>query len=268
MPVSRPHRLPEGRRAIVVGIPANNESDRIADSLTSVLASANQLSSHVEVVVVVACDSCSDDTASVAQTIAETDDRLHVLSGSWGSAGWARRVAIGHGLSLVKTRHQPARVWIASTDADTYVPETWLAQHLALAGVGHDAVAGIVDLYEDADLTSLVRMAFDTTYEVGPHGHSHVHGANMGICADAYRMVGGFVDVHVAEDHAMWNALRAAGYDCASVPHLRVETSARPRGRAIGGFADTLRELVDRVEHTLAESAQSHILLSEPIAGA
>jgi hypothetical protein len=40
------------------------------------------------------------------------------------------------------------------------------------------------------------------TYEDGTH--PHVHGANLGIRADAYSDAGGWNDLTVAEDHCLW----------------------------------------------------------------
>lgn len=44
-------------------------------------------------------------------------------------------------------------------------------------------------------------------------GHKHVHGANMGVSAEAYRRAGGFKSLACSEDHALIHALEAAGLE-------------------------------------------------------
>ena len=47
-------------------------------------------------------------------------------------------------------------------------------------------------------------------YIARPDGtHAHVHGANLGIRADAYLDVGGWSDASLAEDHCLWNQCHA-----------------------------------------------------------
>jgi hypothetical protein len=79
------------------------------------------------------------------------------------------------------------------------------------------------------------------TYEIPEdRPHPHVHGCNLGVRGDAYLDAGGWPAIHLAEDHGLWDALRARGWRCLSDRWLRVITSGRPAGRARGGFADTL----------------------------
>ena len=90
-----------------------------------------------------------------------------------------------------------------------------------------------------------VRGLFLLHYTVGSDSHVHVHGANLGVRADAYMSVGGFPSIALAEDHALWRALTAGGFRCRSSVALSVSTSGRLVGRARGGFADNLRALTD-----------------------
>jgi cellulose synthase/poly-beta-1,6-N-acetylglucosamine synthase-like glycosyltransferase len=73
-----------------------------------------------------------------------------------------------------------------------------------------------------------------------------VHGANLGVRADAYVDVGGFSHLKVAEDHCLWGRLRQRGWRIRSCAKTVVTTSARLQGRAVGGFADTLRRRLER----------------------
>jgi hypothetical protein len=68
-----------------------------------------------------------------------------------------------------------------------------------------------------------------------------VHGANLGVRADAYADAGGWSDLTVAEDHCLWSRVRARGWRTIASVGSVVLTSGRLHGRARGGFADTLR---------------------------
>ena len=73
--------------------------------------------------------------------------------------------------------------------------------------------------------------------------HPHVHGANLGLSAAAYRAAGGVPHIDLAEDHALWDAVGAAGLRRVGARRPPVVTSSRPDGRAAGGFSDLLRSL-------------------------
>jgi len=139
--------------------------------------------------------------------------------------------------------HTPReRLWIANTDADTIVPSDWIARQLPLADKGWAAIAGIVRVDRiDGRSGSIVDRVF-ADYAVERDGsHSHVHGANLGIRADAYISVGAWRNIALAEDHCLWSRLKAAQWPTLSTADLVVTTSGRLTGRAAGGFADTLR---------------------------
>ena len=240
-------------RAIVIGIPARDEEDLIHRSVTSVLDSASFLDPMISVRVVVACDTCTDATQQIVAAIAADDCRVSVISGRWASAGASRGAAIDFGLNATGTRDSDMRsAWIASTDADTVVGRDWLSQHVAAWSDGDHAVAGIVEILDDAHHTPRVAAAFRNAYVLGSESHHHVHGANLGVRADAYRSVGGFQAIRLAEDHALWNQLMQSGYVCRPSLSLRVATSGRTHGRAVGGFADTLHANVERYNEVSA----------------
>lgn len=239
--------------AIVVAVPARDEQDRIARCVLSLLTAIDTLSAergsrrecHIDVIVAVASDGSTDDTDAILDAIGRLEVSVSVVSGRWGSAGGARRAAVEHGLATITRRSVPSNsIWIATTDADSAVPADWLVRHVDLAHAGHDALAGIVELADDADRTAEVLASFTSTYVIGPTSHPHVHGANLGIRASAYLAAGGFPAVIVAEDHGLWNELRRRQFRMASPTELRVFTSSRISGRAPGGFADTMARQV------------------------
>jgi len=232
--------------AVVVAVPARNEQDRIERCLRSIRTAIANVR-NVMVVVVVASDGSTDETDQIVNRLHRPYAPVHLLRGRWQSAGGARRAAIFHGLTVAAhAAHTDTHaVWIATTDADTVVDADWLASHIAYADTGFDAVAGTVDLLEDDDLTSPLLTAFSEMYTIDGDSHPHVHGANMGVRADAYLAADGFPHIGVAEDHALWNELRRQEYRTISPLNVRVSTSARLTGRAVGGFADTMAAMLD-----------------------
>lgn len=232
-----------GIERVAVIIPAHNEGAVIARCVSSVRrALAHPALDRLDRWVVVVADRCADDTAERARRVLElasepTGALLHV---DFHSAGRARAAGVAAALDRWRTS-DPATVWLANTDADTSVSDAWLARQLEAAREGWAGVAGIVDVDTFAGHPPGMRRRFRATYEL-PEGrpHPHVHGCNIGVRADAYLDAGGWPPQDVAEDHGLWNALRARGWPCLSDRELLVITSGRRVGRTRGGFADTL----------------------------
>ncbi|MDR6989931.1 glycosyltransferase [Luteimonas sp. 3794] len=216
---------------IGVVIPAHNEDACIAACLASVQAAARHAALGDEAVeIVVALDRCSDRTADI---VADYGVRSVVLHD--GNVGRARAAGAACVIGL------GAR-WVACTDADSRVPQDWLACQIACAA---DAFCGIVTVDDWLDYDDTVRMHFGTPEEQRD-GHPHVHGANMGFSAAMYLRCGGFPPLSAHEDVAMVAALHRAGADIARRATPVVLTSARRVARAQGGFADYLLALEAR----------------------
>ncbi len=134
-------------------------------------------------------------------------------------------------------------MWIANTDADTVVRPDWLREQLRLAR-SHSAVAGVVEL-DPVRTPARLLERFRTSYQLNGARHPHVHGANLGVRADAYLQAGGWsLQTRVGEDHGLWNRLVADQHPVIQSTHVRVVTSARTTSRVEGGFATQLRSLV------------------------
>ncbi|MGI9053138.1 MAG: glycosyltransferase [Ilumatobacteraceae bacterium] len=223
----------------VVIVPARNEARAVGRCVESILvAGAIAGIEHLDVVIV--ADTCSDDTAAIAQRAL----RNHgiVLEVDAGSAGRAR--AVGTSVGLARSAPTPMhRIWTAHTDADTTVPVGWLAGHRRAAEAGLAAIAGVVEVDSFDDHGPHTARRHLLVYDGPTDDHPHVHGANLGVRADAYRAVGGWSALRTGEDHALWKAVRAAGYPTRSTRSMRVTTSGRRHGRAPEGFAADLRAL-------------------------
>ena len=241
MSTGRAERAHALRRVAVV-VPARDEEELLPACLDSIDAARAALWSRrpdVEVVVVVVLDRCADGTAGVVAA------RRHVR-GVWsdtGAVGAARAAGVAVALQDVPEDSRSA-TWIACTDADTTVPGHWLWRQVQLADAGVDLVTGTV---VPTDLPGGLFGRWRARHVLG-EGHPHVHGANLGVRADAYVAVGGFPAEPVHEDVLLVEAVRASGRPWVATDTTRVATSSRRTGRVGGaGFAGYLRRLAAEV---------------------
>lgn len=221
--------------SVRVVVPAHDE-ERLIDACLSTLQIAAE-AVDVPVSVLVVLDACSDATASIC-----ADHGVPAVAVPWRNVGAARSVG------FAGTPDAPD-LWLATTDADTRVSPAWLASQLLLADGGADAVLGVVDVDEWSSHPPGTPVAFARLYDgtapdaVDPH--RHVHGANLGLRASAYRRVGGFAPLEVGEDHDLARRLdRDPALTVVRSTAVRAVTSARRDPRAAGGFGDLLATLV------------------------
>ncbi|MFJ9342330.1 glycosyltransferase [Streptomyces sp. NPDC101733] len=224
--------------AVAVVIPAHNEERLLPAALGAVDAAISHPDlGDVRFLTVVVADACDDDTAGLARAAG-----ADVVTSRRRNPGQARATGAAHALRALGG--PAARTWIATTDADSQVPSFWLAYHLARARKGWEAVVGTVALPPTSPLADAHRTRYEATRPLqGPWRHPHVHGANLGVTAQAYLSVGGFPPLEVGEDHALVTALTRAGHRVLATAACPVLTSPRLEGRALGGFADHLRTL-------------------------
>jgi cellulose synthase/poly-beta-1,6-N-acetylglucosamine synthase-like glycosyltransferase len=217
---------------VLVAVPARDEEATLADCLQAIERARTAIDVASSIVVVL--DSCTDGSADVARGFA---DAL-VIERDHGNVGRSRHDAVLAGLATVAAA--PERTWIAFTDADSCVPRSWLREHLRAAN-GSDAYVGAVVPRLD-DLDEARRQAWRRSHPPGAT-LGHVHGANLGVRADAYHRVGGFLPLFVGEDVDLVSRLRAARYSIAESERHPVSTSSRLTGRAPDGYAGYLRGL-------------------------
>jgi glycosyltransferase involved in cell wall biosynthesis len=226
--------------SIAIVVPAQNEEANIEACIESIRSSCEAARLRDYWMVIVA-DSCTDDTVPRARRA--VGDVGEVLECNARSAGSARRVGVDAALTHFGDK-ELSQIWLANTDADTLVTLDWIAVQLQLADAGIAAVAGIVTLEEGGSRAA--HELYRTTYLTRPDGtHGHVHGANLALRADAYRDAGGWAHLALAEDHCLWGRLQRRGWRLYSPVSSVVVTSARLIGRARGGFADTMKAMID-----------------------
>ena len=226
---------------IGIVIPAHNEERCLERCLTAVRLAASHAGLRDEsVCVAVVLDHCTDASYDIVE--------LHARVNASADAGYcvealvieARNVGAARAAGAERLLAHGAR-WLAFTDADTRVAPDWLVAQLNQKA---DVVCGTVGVDDwsahEGDAALLCRH-FDLHY-TDVDGHRHIHGANLGVCAAAYRCAGGFAPLACSEDVALVEALERCGARVAWSAAPRVTTSARRDARARGGFGDTLLE--------------------------
>jgi glycosyltransferase involved in cell wall biosynthesis len=222
---------------IAVLIPARDEEDLLPRCLKSVAEARKLLPWWVTSDVIVVSDRSSDRTLQIAMSM--LGEQGVALNVNFGCVGTSRQEAAK--LALERSFRPVRWCWLANTDADCEVPTRWLVDQLHHAEAGAAAIAGIVSVDTFWEHQPHVAMLFRETYSIHSDGtHPHVHGANMGVRADAYLEVGGWAMLETAEDHDLWNRIGLSGHKRISNASLRVVTSGRRKGRAPSGFASAL----------------------------
>jgi len=225
---------------IAVVVPAHNEAALVGACVASVQAAAHAPELHGEhVMIVVVLDSCSDGSAAAVHALG-----VMAISVDFRNVGKARAAGASRALDA------GAR-WLAFTDADTVVAPDWLVQQL---GQKADVVCGTVAVEDWQEYGECMRSHYRRSY-TDLDGHRHIHGANLGVSADAYLRVGGFQPLRSSEDVALVNALVASGACIAWSAAPRVVTSARRDFRAPDGFGATLLR-VDAAAATPGEASR------------
>ncbi len=246
-------------RAVAVVVPARNEERHLPACLAALSAAAGRLRisrPDLEVILTVVLDRCVDDSAAVLARWPEVTR----LDSQAGQVGMARDLGMRTSIRRLTERGAvPAeRIWLASTDADSVVPPSWLVEQVEIADGGTDLVLGTVtpncgDPADDEPADPAIGYWFDQ--HSLSDGHPFVHGANLGIRAADYLRAGGFPPVGEHEDVRLADAARAGGATVFSTARIAVLTSARRYGRTPGGFAGYLRRLDRQLDRDIASPA-------------
>lgn len=223
-------------RAMAVVVPVRNEEALLERCIVGIDGASAWLASRtappIRTVTVLVLDSCDDGSNAIALA-----SGAHVVEIDAGNVGLARATGVRTALELLDDVPLE-QIWIANTDADSFVPRDWLARQRELADEGWDAVLGRVqpDL---ADLPEALHRAI--TGAVATPGE-RIYGANLGLRASAYVAAGGFGSAAEHEDQRIVAAVRRTGARVTASIASPVLTSGRVEGRTPGGFAGFLRD--------------------------
>ncbi|WIM88884.1 glycosyltransferase [Candidatus Mycobacterium wuenschmannii] len=223
-------------RHLGVVVPARNEEQTISACLSSVqeaISLVRQVNPGISCQIVVVLDCCTDDTAARA-----TGHGAEVIVSSAGRVGCARHAGALAVLQRGRRAGVPAdAVWLANTDADSVVPDCWLATQLQIAATGAELVIGTVT---PAALTPALDRLWRNAHEL-IEGHPHIHGANLGIRGSTYLAAGGFAPLSVDEDHDIVDKVQRKTDRWVATHRASVTTSGRTQSRVDGGFATFIR---------------------------
>lgn len=254
--------LPDTRRArrVAIALPAKDEAERITACVRALDISAGRHSGPV--VVVALLNSTTDNSAAILATLKmkhiALDVRVASLLPCSRHAGWARRLALE---AAAEYLDHPDDM-LLSTDADSYVAPDWIARTCAWIDAGFDAVAGraLTPAIERAafdargrDRLNLLGKYYTALDYLAARGgveqwpcHAYEGGASIALTRAIYDRIGEIPAPPVAEDRALFAAIRRAGGRVRHAVDVRVFTSCRIDGRAPGGMADTVRRWLEQ----------------------
>jgi len=249
--------MPAKHPRIVVAIPARDEAELLPHCLAA-LARQTGIGAD-EVVVIVSCNNCSDDSPAMLHALAPAlpfalEIEEVTLPPAIAHAGGARR----HAMDAASRRVRPDGL-ILTTDADGIADDDWIERTASAFAGDIAAVAGrvstdwamlsqfppdVLDLGAREWDYQLLSAELGARVDPEPHDpwprHDQTCGANMAIRAVWYQRIGGLPVLRSGEDGAMFAAVAYLDgrirHDMAS----HVTVSARLIGRAQGGMADAL----------------------------
>ncbi len=234
---------PQTITSVIVVMPAHNEDRHIGKALAALKTAADALQRErpgTGVSIVVVLDCCTDRSADITAAYVSADPRFGAMDVKLRSTGASRGAGILTALDCMPG-DGPATTWLATTDADSAVPEHWLVRQVELANAGADAILGSVEPDPDDVDPAVLRRWLDL--HPFREDHPHIYGANLGIRASAYLAAGGFPKLRAHEDRVLVEQLRRHRFVVTATDTTRVVTSGRTHARAPEGFAAYLRTL-------------------------
>lgn len=256
---------PLQRRRVAIAVPAKNEEHQLAACLAALDRAA--AGGRASVTIVVVANDCTDGTLDLLRCARLRHARLQwravSLMPGYRHAGWARRLAFDAAAASLR---DPGDV-IASTDADTCVAPDWIARTIDHLDAGADAIAGRA-LTRRLDRAALGAVALHRLNLLGRYytaldwlradlapeqhdpwpRHFYEGGASIALTLEWYRRIGGAPTPPVAEDRALFAAVRAGVGRVRHPLDVRVFTSSRTEGRAPGGMADAFARWIAQDE--------------------
>ncbi len=247
-----PHNPADGRtRYVGIVVPVHDEEELLGGALLALEAAVDQIADHIQCHTVLVYDKCRDRSRQIASGWRRTFrgrgivHRVSEVAIEAGSVGRARRA----GCALVLTAAaganlSPGSVWLATTDADSRVPEDWLSAQVASHEAGTDVWAGTVTVRDWTPRTDGTAAEWLRLYEAEL---DPVHGASLAINGQVYIDAGQFKKLASGEDRALLTAASALGARCHYDRTAPVMTSARRQARAPHGFASALQRVEEQV---------------------
>jgi cellulose synthase/poly-beta-1,6-N-acetylglucosamine synthase-like glycosyltransferase len=226
-----------------VVLPVHNEEELVQHALSSLDDAFGPLNGRVlNLRLVVVLDSCSDDSITMVKECIRKQYGTKNPVLATIVACEAINVGIARGLGCQTLLEEfgdidPSNIWIATTDADSRVPDDWLQTQVLQHESGVDLWCGRVTVSDWSSRVNETATRWQREYEVESHP---IHGTNLGFNAQTYLSVGGFNPSRLSEDRELCAAIEARGAVVYYDSSVRVATSARRDARAPLGFAHAL----------------------------
>lgn len=230
-------------QAVGVVMPVHNEQELLGAALSSLASAFGGLGEwNVEMKLMVVLDACRDASAAV---VAQWERELRratcpvqvtTMVCHAKNVGFARRIGCAALLGQWSALDS-STIWLATTDADSRVPQNWLRTQVARHEAGVDLWSGRVSVVDWPSSRGETALRWQRAYE---EERNPIHGTSMGFNAKAYLAAGGFAPLRTGEDRALHGDLVALGAVAYGDASSRVETSSRRDARAPGGFAHAL----------------------------
>ncbi|MFP3678565.1 glycosyltransferase family 2 protein [Pseudomonas sp. SIMBA_041] len=209
---------------IGVVLAAHNKERYISQCLESVFLAVEHPSLKDQLLeILVVLDDCSDSTEAMVAAMG-----VQSIGVSFQNVVKTRAVGAEQ---LLKAGAR----WLAFV-----VPPDWLARQIEFDA---DAVCGTVEVDSWREYGEAVRTQYLTLYQF-IENHRHIHGANLGLSAEAYQNAGGFKHLRAHEDVQVVADLERIGARIVWAATNPVLTSAHRDYRCRGGFGDYLASLM------------------------
>lgn len=241
-------------RYVGVVLPVHNEERHLAKALRCLdRAMRRAADDRVECRLAVVLDHCSDGSAEIVERWLDGVTRpasVDVIPIRSKNVGLARRM--GCAILLERWSSVPVEaIWLATTDADSEVPDEWLTAQLQARAEGIHIWAGRVRVRSWGDRT---RGSADEWQRQYAREQLPVHGANLGVDAATYLGAGGFDGLATGEDRDLLDRMLVRGAVARSDKTVRVITSSRRHARAPRGFAHALSGIEDALSASAVAS--------------
>ncbi len=252
--------------ALCICVPARNEAARLPAFFDAIA----EQDWPGEICVAIAVNNTTDDSLSLIEAARRRHAgrlAIHVVTAQFPAelahAGSARRLAMHEGL-----RHLPDLddAVLISTDADARPPVDWLDTIAGAFSRGADLVGGRIVIDEEREplpaAVAKVRRAWDrywsqvraiedaidpVAWDPAPRHGDHT-GASLAIRARTYLACGGIPLVATGEDRGLVLAALALGARLVHPSDVFIRVSPRTDGRAEGGMASAMAQLLNSAE--------------------
>jgi hypothetical protein len=238
-------------RALGIVLPVHDEEVLLGAALMALEVAVNQVAGDVPCHTVLVFDQCRDrsrDIASMWRRDLRARRQDHLVSEieiGATNVGSARRTGCAAVLAgAARSGIPPASIWLATTDADSTVPEHWLSTQLARHDAGIDLWSGTVTVRDWTGRRDSTAAEWHLRYEAELEP---VHGASLGVNGQTYLDAGQFESLTSGEDRSFLRAASAHGASCCFDRSAPVTTSARLDARAPHGFSEALWRIEEQV---------------------